>query len=205
MDLLLGSIADVAKELTVGRLSPRELVANQLKRIESLNSRLNCFISVDARGALQAATDLGKRKPNENRPLYGIPVSLKDNVSVKGLVTTCGSSMYLKNVAKSDSKVSGSLKSAGAVIIGKTNMTEFAWGFSKRHSYFGFPRNPWSYSRYAGGSSSGSAVAVASGSSFASIGSDTTGSVRIPASFCGVVGFKPTYGVISSKGVFGSS
>lgn len=204
---LHASISSVVKDLQTYRFTAAELAIAELEKIKELNSTLNCFISIDEKGALEMARlaqdrfDKGKIKSR----LQGVPICLKDNIAVKSVVTTCGSGLYLHNIEKSDSRLAEIIKNSGAVILGKTNMSEFAWGFSKRHSYFGFPHNPWSFNRITGGSSSGSAVAISTGLAFGSFGTDTTGSVRIPASFCGIVGLKPTFDLISATGIYHSA
>ena len=135
-------------------------------------------------------------------PLHGIPIGLKDLIDTAGVKTTCGSALFAERVPTEDAEVVRRLKNAGAVLIGKQNLQEFAWGGTSASSYFGPVHNPWDVDRIAGGSSGGSAAAVASGMCFAAIGTDTGGSVREPAAFCGIVGLKPTYGRVSLRGVF---
>ncbi len=135
-------------------------------------------------------------------PLHGIPIGLKDLVDTAGVKTTCGSALFAERVPAEDAAVVRRLKAAGAVLIGKQNMQEFAWGGTSASSYYGPVRNPWDVERIPGGSSGGSAAAVAAGMCFGAIGSDTGGSVREPAAFCGVVGLKPTYGAVSLRGIF---
>src|SRR5688500_6023300 len=139
---------------------------------------------------------------NWRGPLHGIPIGLKDLIDTAGVKTTCASALFADRVPTQDAETVRRLRNAGAVLIGKQNMQEFAYGGTSTSSYFGPVRNPWDTDRIAGGSSGGSAAAVATGMCFAAIGTDTGGSVRQPAAFCGIVGLKPTYGRVSSRGVF---
>ena len=139
---------------------------------------------------------------NWRGPLHGIPIGLKDLIDTAGVKTTCGSALFADRVPTEDAYIVQRLKRAGAVLIGKQNMQEFAYGGTSTSSYFGPVHNPWDTDRIAGGSSGGSAAAVATSMCFAAIGTDTGGSVREPAAFCGIVGLKPTYGRVSVRGVF---
>ncbi len=139
---------------------------------------------------------------NWRGPLHGIPIGLKDLIDTAGVKTTCASALFAERVPAEDAEIVRRLKSAGAVLIGKQNLQEFAWGGTSTSSYFGPVHNPWDLDRIAGGSSGGSAAAVASGMCFGALGTDTGGSVREPAAFCGIVGLKPTYGRVSTRGVF---
>src|ERR1041385_6152017 len=198
------TIADASDLLRRKQISPVELTHACLERIEQLNPSINAFITVmhdsplaDARAA-EAEINTGHWRG----PLHGIPIGLKDLIDTAGIKTTCGSALFADRIPTEDADIVQRLKSAGAVLIGKQNMQEFAYGGTSTSSYFGPVRNPWDPDRIAGGSSGGSAAAVASGMCFGAIGTDTGGSVREPAAFCGIVGLKPTYGRVSTRGVF---
>jgi aspartyl-tRNA(Asn)/glutamyl-tRNA(Gln) amidotransferase subunit A len=177
--------------------SSEEVVAEHIERIES--SKLNTFITIAKESTLSQAREIDAS--GHAGTLAGIPVGIKDNISTKGIQTTCASKILKGYIPPYDAHIIEKLKSAGAVIIGKTNMDEFAMGTSTETSFFGPTRNPWDPDRVPGGSSGGSAAAVAAGEVPLAIGSDTGGSVRCPASFCGIVGLKPTYGVVSRYGL----
>jgi aspartyl-tRNA(Asn)/glutamyl-tRNA(Gln) amidotransferase subunit A len=183
--------------------SPVDLTRACLERIDTYNSSLNAFITVTKDQAMEAARAMeGEQMRREWRgPLHGIPIALKDNIDTAGIRTTAASELFKDRVPSADAEVVRRLNNAGAILLGKTNLHEFAYGGSSSVSYFGPVHNPWDLDRIPGGSSGGSAAATATSLCFASLGTDTAGSVRIPACYCGVVGFKPTYGRVSNRGV----
>jgi aspartyl-tRNA(Asn)/glutamyl-tRNA(Gln) amidotransferase subunit A len=196
------SLTDLASALAERRVSSVELTQAALSRIAAANPALNAFISVDEAGALAAARAADLRiARGEAGPLTGIPLAHKDLFCTKGQATTCGSKMLANFVAPYDAHVVSLLKAAGAVCVGKTNMDEFAMGSSNENSHFGPARNPWDTAKVPGGSSGGSAVAVAAGLVPMATGTDTGGSIRQPASLTGITGIKPTYGVVSRYGM----
>jgi aspartyl-tRNA(Asn)/glutamyl-tRNA(Gln) amidotransferase subunit A len=202
-ELAFLSLTDAAALLRAGKISPVDLVRACLGRIESQNPELNAFITVTDESALQEAyaAEMQMRRSEWRGPLHGIPVAIKDMIDTRGVRTTGASAVYLDRIPTADAAVVARLKRAGAILIGKLNMQEFAIGASSVPSYFGPVRNPWDTERIAGGSSGGSAAAVAAGLCYAALGTDTGGSVRQPAALCGVVGLKPTYGRVSNLGV----
>jgi aspartyl-tRNA(Asn)/glutamyl-tRNA(Gln) amidotransferase subunit A len=198
------SIAEASDRLRRKEISPVDLTTSCLARIEQLNPTINAFITLmhDSALAQACAAEDEIRRGNWRGPLHGIPIGLKDLIDTAGVKTTCGSALFAERVPTEDAEIVVRLKRAGAVLIGKQNMQEFAYGGTSTSSYFGPVRNPYDTERIAGGSSGGSAAAVASGMCFGAIGTDTGGSVREPAAFCGIVGLKPTYGRVSTRGVF---
>jgi aspartyl-tRNA(Asn)/glutamyl-tRNA(Gln) amidotransferase subunit A len=184
-------------------VSPVELTQACLKRIDRLNPRLNAFITVAAEQALARAREMADEQHagKWRGPLHGIPIALKDNIDTAGIRTTGASELFKDRIPGQDAEVARRLKNAGAILLGKTNLHEFAYGTTSAVTYFGAVHNPWAIDRIPGGSSGGSAAATAADLCLGSLGTDTGGSVRIPASFCGVVGFKPTYGRVSCRGV----
>ena len=184
-------------------VSPVQVLDSVLERIDKLEPKLNCYVSVlrdEARAAAVAAErEIGAG--NYRGPLHGIPVALKDIFDLAGTKTTASSKIMSDYVAAADSAVARRLKEAGAVIIGKTNLHEFAFGITTNNPHFGPTRNPWDLNRIPGGSSGGSGAAIAASMCIAATGTDTGGSIRIPAFFCGIVGLKPTFGRVSKAGV----
>lgn len=196
------TIAQARRELDQGNVSAVELTRACLSRIEALNTKLNACLLVDEEGALAAAENADRRlRSGERGPLLGIPYLAKDILMTKGLKTTAASKILENYVAPFDATVIVRLKEAGAVLLGKTNLDEFAHGSSTENSAFGPTLNPWDDKRVPGGSSGGSAAAVAAGLCLFALGTDTGGSIRQPASFCNLVGLKPTYGRVSRFGL----
>jgi aspartyl-tRNA(Asn)/glutamyl-tRNA(Gln) amidotransferase subunit A len=197
------TLAKASALLRSKAVSSVELTRASLERIATYNPSLNAFITVTMEGALGAARQMDAewRRGNWRGPLHGIPLAVKDNMDTAGVRTTGASELFKDRVPSEDAEIVRRLKGAGAILLGKTNLHEFAYGGSSSVSYFGPVRNPWALDHVPGGSSGGSAAAVAADLCFGAFGTDTAGSVRIPASYCGIVGLKPTYGRVSSRGV----
>jgi len=197
------TLVDAMAMLRRKAVSPVELARAFVARIERLNPALNAFITVTAEQALQQArqAETEIQRGHWRGPLHGIPLALKDLIDTAGIRTTAASAVFKDRIPSEDAEVVRRLKAAGAVLLGKLNMHEFAYGGTSVPSYFGAVHNPWNLDRIAGGSSGGSAAAVAAGLCIGALGSDTAASVRHPAAYCGVVGLKPTYGRVSTRGV----
>ncbi|MPZ69544.1 MAG: hypothetical protein GEU71_08450 [Actinobacteria bacterium] len=191
---MFSTIGDAARAIAAGEVSPLEVTEFCLARIEAVDDDLNAFLHVDAEGALAAATEATKRT-GPRGSLFGIPFAVKDLIDVAGMPTTAASEVFARNPA-ADAPVVARLRDAGAIVIGKTNLDPFAYGVFTEPT-----RNPWDRSLIPGGSSGGSAVAVAAGMSLGALGTDTAGSIRIPASFCGVAGLKPRNGAVPVDGI----
>jgi aspartyl-tRNA(Asn)/glutamyl-tRNA(Gln) amidotransferase subunit A len=197
------TIAEIAPRLAKGELRSEKLTEECLSQIEALNPKLNAFITVTADAALAAART-ADREIAAGRylgPLHGIPMSLKDLIDLEGTPTTAASRVRKDHVAGADAVVTARLRQAGAVFVGKTNLHEFAFGTTTEDTAYGAAKNPVDATRSPGGSSGGSAIAIATGMSLGTVGTDTGGSIRIPAAACGIVGLKPEWGQISAAGV----
>src|SRR5579864_8026242 len=202
-DLTKLSIREAADLIRKKKVSPVDLTKACLAMIDRLNPALNAFITITSESALEQAgvAESEVMRGNWRGPLHGIPIALKDLFDTAGVRTTAASGVFKDRIPTQDGEIVRRLKSAGAVLLGKLNMHEFAYGGSTVISYYGPVHNPWSFDHEAGGSSSGSAVAMAAGLCYGSVGSDTGGSIRQPSAYCGTVGFKPTYGRASTRGV----
>ena len=198
-----GSILETAGRVRSGEISPLDLLREAQQRIESLNSTLNAYISVNSSAEEEARQLEVELQAGQWRgPLHGIPISLKDIIDAKGTATTAGSRVFGEGrQVETDAALVERLRAGGAVILGKTNLHEFAYGVTSENPHFGTVGNPWNSELIAGGSSGGSAVSVATRMCFGSVGTDTRGSIRIPAACCGVTGFKPTLGKVPLDGV----
>jgi aspartyl-tRNA(Asn)/glutamyl-tRNA(Gln) amidotransferase subunit A len=196
------SIREAGELIRKKAISPLELTRACLERIERLNPSLNAFITVTAEEAMAQAreAEADVRRGRWRGPLHGIPIGLKDNIDTAGVRTTLASAVFKDRVPSDDAEVVRRLKAAGAVLLGKQNLHEIAFGTTSAVSHFGPVHNPWEHDRIAGGSSGGSAAAVAAGLCFGAVGTDAGGSIRVPSACCGIVGLKPTYGLVSTRG-----
>jgi aspartyl-tRNA(Asn)/glutamyl-tRNA(Gln) amidotransferase subunit A len=185
------------------RVSPVELTQACLRRIEKLNNSINAFITVAGNSALETARqmEVEAHRGKFRGPLHGVPIALKDNIDTAGIRTSGASELFKDRIPAEDAEVARRLRNAGAILLGKLNMHEFAYGATSAVSYFGAVHNPWALDRISGGSSGGSAAAIVSDLCFGALGTDTGGSIRIPSSDCGTVGLMPTYGRVSNRGV----
>ena len=209
MDLMKLTAVQLSEKIRAGEIRVAEALQAALDAIEEKDQTINAFITVDREGALKAAEEIQKKidAGELTGPLAGVPVAVKDNICTKGLKTTCASKILYNFVPTYNAEVIENLRRAGMVVVGKTNMDEFAMGSTTETSYFGVTRNPRNPEHVPGGSSGGSCAAVGAGEVLCALGSDTGGSIRQPSSFCGVTGLKPTYGAVSRYGLiaYGSS
>jgi aspartyl-tRNA(Asn)/glutamyl-tRNA(Gln) amidotransferase subunit A len=202
-DLAALTLSEASARIRAGSVTALQLVDACLSRIQIYNPKLNAFITVLAEQARAQARqlDIELKSGKLRGPLHGIPIALKDNIDTAGIRTTAASAVFDDRIPKEDATVVQRLKAAGAIFIGKANLHEFAMGGTSATSYFGPVRNPWALERATGGSSGGSAAAVSTDLCFGALGTDTGGSIRTPSSFCGVVGLKPTYGLVPIRGI----
>ena len=209
MDITSLTAVELGKKIKAKEISVVEAVKASIAQIEKVEKDVNSFVTLDKEGALKRAEEVQKLIDDGTLtgPLAGVPVSIKDNMCTKGMLTTCSSKILGNFQPMFTAEAVKNLEAAGAVILGKTNMDEFAMGSTTETSYFGPTKNPWNLEHVPGGSSGGSCAAVAAEEAPYALGSDTGGSIRQPSSFCGVVGIKPTYGTVSRYGLiaYGSS
>ena len=209
MDIMSLTAVELGKKIKAKEISVTEATQAYLDQIEKVENDVHSYVTIDKEGALKRAGEVQKMIDDGTllSPLAGVPVAIKDNMCMKGMRTTCSSKILENFVPTFTSEAVLNLEKAGAVIIGKTNMDEFAMGSTTETSYYGVTRNPWNLRHVPGGSSGGSCAAVAAGECAYALGSDTGGSIRQPSSFCGVTGIKPTYGTVSRYGLiaYGSS
>lgn len=203
-ELLYLRIAELSKKIKTEEITPTEVVEQCISRIEQRNPQINAFVTITAEDARQAARTAEKeiRDDKYRGPLHGVPIGIKDIIDTRGIRTTYGSTIFRDNIPEQDATVVSRLKEAGAIILGKNNTHEFALGVTTNNLHYGATRNPWMLDRIPGGSSGGSCAAVAAGMCYGAVGTDTGGSIRIPSAFCGIVGLKPTFGMVSTTGVF---
>ena len=203
MDLMSLTAVELGKKIQAKEVTVEEAVKAAIASIKAKEEKINSFVTIDEEGALkkaaevQAKIDAGELKG----ALAGVPVAIKDNMCTKGLLTTCSSKILYNFIPTYTSEAVKRLEDAGAIIVGKTNMDEFAMGSTTETSAYGITRNPWNLEHVPGGSSGGSCAAVAAGETYLALGSDTGGSIRQPSSYCGVTGIKPTYGTVSRYGL----
>jgi aspartyl-tRNA(Asn)/glutamyl-tRNA(Gln) amidotransferase subunit A len=196
------TLEQAREQLRTGGVSSVELTEAMLERVVALDNRINAYLTLTPEASLEAAREADRRlAAGDEAPLLGIPIAVKDIIHIEGVPTTCGSRILEEYIPTYDATVVEKLRAAGAVLMGKTNTDEFAMGSSTENSAYVTTRNPWDLERVPGGSSGGSAAAVAAGMAYGALGSDTGGSVRQPAALCGVVGVKPTYGRVSRYGL----
>lgn len=209
MSILNLTAVELGRKIKAGEITAVEATQAALAQIKALDSELNCYVTVDEEGALRRAEEVQKQIEDGilTGPLAGVPVAIKDNMCTEGLLTTCSSKILYNFTPAYTAEAVKNLERAGAVILGKTNMDEFAMGSTTETSAYGVTKNPWNTEHVPGGSSGGSCAAVAANECFFALGSDTGGSIRQPSSFCGVTGIKPTYGTVSRYGLiaYGSS
>jgi aspartyl-tRNA(Asn)/glutamyl-tRNA(Gln) amidotransferase subunit A len=199
------SLAELARKIALGEVTSLEATEDALARAATIGAEMNAFVVLDARGAVRAAREADRRRAAGESlgALHGVPVTVKDLMLTRGMPTTAGSrAPGLGLSASRDAPVVRRLRRAGAIVIGKNNLNEFAYGVTGENAHFGTVLNPWDRGRMSGGSSSGSAAALAAGIGYGSVGTDTRGSIRIPAACCGVSGIKPTRGLVPTEGVF---
>ncbi len=206
-ELYAKSLSEIRGLLADGQVGAEETVKSCLDRVQATEPEIKALISVQAEESIRLAREMDKSGPDRDKPLWGVPIVVKDLLATKGVTTTCASRMLENFVPCYDADCVTRLREAGAVIIGKANMDEFAMGSSTENSAFFATANPWNTSRVPGGSSGGSGATVAAQQCFGALGTDTGGSIRLPASFCGIVGLKPSYGRVSRFGLvaYGSS